>query len=470
MGEVQGGGKVSFREIEAKLFRGLAEVFRRSLAEVLKELDEALYETRDGKRYVVKDRRSREVDTLFGTVRIERRYYLDRESGEYVALLDKELGLGGGSRLSPGLEQAVVFQGVNGPSYRMAVEGLAAVYGYAPVSHETMRRRVQATGELIADEERRCQEEGDGVRRVPVLIIEADGLHAHLQRPRGSAEQRIVTVHEGWEKRSPGSGEYVLKKRSYCVVRDGDDAWDEVSRHVYGRYDVSGTVVVINGDRASWIREGVGWFSDAAAALYQFDRFHIERDLKRVLRERPGLAQAALESYRGGRAQEVPAVLREAEAAEPDRKKAKEIRALLDDLSRDPDALRDYRVRLREAGYRIDGLRGLGAAESNMDRFANRVKKRGQSWSRRGLHGMLNALAKRFEGGLPGYVQRLSSMQPLVRPGELRRSAGRIVSAIVADSIGVIRGHLPATELGRNASAGLSHSFLRLTRPAVSHL
>ncbi|MEW6725245.1 MAG: UPF0236 family transposase-like protein, partial [Bacillota bacterium] len=56
-----------------------------------------------------------------------------------------------------------------------------------------------------------------------------------------------------------------------------------------------------------------------------------------------------------------------------------------EDLMTMPEACRDYRVRLQEMGISAEGMRGLGAAESNMDRFANRVKKRGQSWGRRGL-------------------------------------------------------------------------------------
>ncbi|MDR9786489.1 MAG: UPF0236 family protein [Peptococcaceae bacterium MAG4] len=35
---------------------------------------------------------------------------------------------------------------------------------------------------------------------------------------------------------------------------------------------------------------------------------------------------------------------------------------------------------------------GMGAAESNMDRFANRVKKRGQSWRRYGLQAIFQLL------------------------------------------------------------------------------
>ncbi len=41
-------------------------------------------------------------------------------------------------------------------------------------------------------------------------------------------------------------------------------------------------MVVINGDRASWIRAGVDYFPKA---IYQVDRFHVKRDLRRLLCE-----------------------------------------------------------------------------------------------------------------------------------------------------------------------------------------
>ncbi|HHY37319.1 MAG TPA: hypothetical protein GX507_00040 [Clostridia bacterium] len=36
-----------------------------------------------------------------------------------------------------------------------------------------------------------------------------------------------------------------------------EDFWEEVSRQIYDSYDLSETIVVINGDRARWIRLGV---------------------------------------------------------------------------------------------------------------------------------------------------------------------------------------------------------------------
>ncbi|MDR9786293.1 MAG: UPF0236 family protein [Peptococcaceae bacterium MAG4] len=90
------------------------------------------------------------------------------------------------------------------------------------------------------------------------------------------------------------------------------------------------------------------------------------------------------------------------------------IRALRNDILSDPEVVRDYRARLRENGYNISGLRGMGAAESNMDRFANRVKKRGQSWRRYGLQAIISALGKYYEGLLKPYAQQVARLKEKV--------------------------------------------------------
>jgi hypothetical protein len=40
-----------------------------------------------------------------------------------------------------------------------------------------------------------------------------------------------------------------------------------------------------------------------------------------------------------------------------------------------PEAYTDYRVRLDKMGYDTTRMRGMGAAESNVDRFSNRPLK-----------------------------------------------------------------------------------------------
>src|SRR5690606_7610304 len=101
-----------------------------------------------------------------------------------------------------------------------------------------------------------------GSRKVRVLFLEVDGVSVPLQREgrQRRVEEQLLTVHEGLAPRHSASGEYVLVNKRQFRTRERD-LWKLASRFVYSLYDVDeNTVVVINGDRAEWVRQGVKYF------------------------------------------------------------------------------------------------------------------------------------------------------------------------------------------------------------------
>jgi len=63
--------------------------------------------------------------------------------------------------------------------------------------------------------------------------------------------------------------------------------------------------------------------------------------------------------------------------------------------------LRDYRLEVDG-----DGLRGLGAIEGNVDKLiADRMKKRGMSWTRKGADRMARLISLREMGELDAWVK-----------------------------------------------------------------
>lgn len=111
-------GKINLKEIERSLFNRLQELFREMLVEILQELDKFLMENRDKKRYENKDFRECGLESMFGSVRFKRRYYYDKEVGDYTFLLDEVLEFEGNRPISPFLEEVAVSWAVKGPSYR----------------------------------------------------------------------------------------------------------------------------------------------------------------------------------------------------------------------------------------------------------------------------------------------------------------------------------------------------------------
>ena len=88
-----------------------------------------------------------------------------------------------------------------------------------------------------------------------------------------------------------------------------------------------------------------------------------------------------------------------------DSDKAKEIMRLRGYLMENCYGLRDYRLV-------VDGLRGLGAIEGNVDKLiADRMKKRGMSWTKRGADRMARLISLRERGNLNSWVKYQSKAQ-----------------------------------------------------------
>jgi len=350
----------SFKDLELEIFRKVQATFIEVMQEVLKGLDELVFEMRNKGRYIVKGIRKGNISTLFGDIEYCRRYYFDKETGRYIHLLDEALGLDR-ARISPGLAIAAVIQAVIGPSYRAARDGLKQFFGHQVVSHEAIRQLILRLGEFLEKEEAGKREEPDGKRRVPVLFVEADGYWVSMQKQK-SREVWMMVSHEGWQPRSPGSEEYELVKKSHYLEADGksEDFWDNASRHLYGLYDIDeNTLVVINGDRARWIRKGIEYFPKA---IYQVDRYHLKRELRDLLRN-TGQLKEGLNAVDRSDVEALIDILKRVrgEAQEPDR--IEKINDLLASIYQMPEAFRDYRVRLQEMGYDTRGMRGMGATE-----------------------------------------------------------------------------------------------------------
>lgn len=201
--------------------------------------------------------------------------------------------------------------------------------------------------------------------------------------------------------------------------------------------------------------------------LYQWDRFHVAKELREKLRNQPDRLRGALRAFDESDTTRLLAELAQAEAQERNPRLKKDIRAFKKAVLADPDAVRDYRVRLQEMGYSVQGLRGMGAAESNMDRFANRVKKRGQSWGRRGLDALMAALGKHLEGRLRPYAQQVAQLREFAHRPVWKQGSAGLARHVMDEVYRPRQGLLPATRMGRQRSSGLNHFLNRLSRPAI---
>lgn len=307
----------------------------------------------------------------------------------------------------------------------------------------------------------------EGKREVEALFIEVDGFGARLQRvkkgEKRSKEVKLAVIHEGWTHRQ-GQGkkkDYRLVNPQYIVVtKESKDFWEEVRGYLQSKYkDIDSILVIINGDGAPWIREGANYFGKG---LYQYDRFHVARALREALREHPEVLKDAQRALRANDTGQLLCIVVKAWKNAPQGEQRDKLGELRDKLVENQEFIRDYRLRLKEAGYRVNpAWRGMGAAESNVNKFKNRTAKRGRAWSMRGLQAILTMLSKLYEEDLSAQLSRHLIDKEEWILDRIKAGAGHIVKNIPTKYLAP-RGGFPAIQYG---TAGYAALFKEILRP-----
>ena|SRR5690625_2169101 len=93
----------TLKEVEQNLFQELQNVYQNILVSILQELDEWLMNNRDFERFENREKQERTIGTMFGSITINRRRYVER-----VVLLDQYLQFNGSDTLSPFLTEMAV--------------------------------------------------------------------------------------------------------------------------------------------------------------------------------------------------------------------------------------------------------------------------------------------------------------------------------------------------------------------------
>ncbi len=273
-----------FKELEKGLLQLAFALVRQWMVAVLESLDQELAATREPSLELIRSD-VRTLEIVGGPIQFSRRYYRDRATGQYRYLLDEALGLEGRQRRSPLVEQMAIELATKFP-YR-EVERFLREYLFTRVSHQTAHARVQEAGHAREEEQAAMQAAMEATGELPppegrvveYLFLEADGLSIALQREgERRTELKLGIVHEGWEEDPPGSGRYrLMEKQVFGGLGESRTFWASASLALHQRYALEKVgQIILNGDGARWIQEGVELFPHAH---YQLDRFHLRRHL-----------------------------------------------------------------------------------------------------------------------------------------------------------------------------------------------
>jgi Uncharacterised protein family (UPF0236) len=363
-----------FEQLEHDVFAVVCRAGCESLSAALSEFDASLDVPR---RWRSRGLRDRVLATRLGPLHIRRRLFFD-EQGHNRYPLDERLGLTSGARVSPALERALVSLS-SSVSFREAAAIVSDLTG-SDISHATAHSLVRRAGERIAAEQRQAASDlhdlgldPGGTRGADPLLVEADGTVVAWQGERTRKGEVRLAVFTG--------GRVGGRTVSYASVEGASAFWRAASSQCAGAFDITSVrACVLSGDGANWIRGGLDVLPNARFLL---DPFHIQLALRDATGSHPVASRLSAVLYAEG----LPVVEQ----------------ALEDLASREPERAEGIERVLGYLRANSDGLwrstPSLGMIEGHIDKtLANRMKKRGRRWSRRGADAMARVIAAQRSG------------------------------------------------------------------------
>ncbi len=381
----------------------------------LRAMDERLFHERPH-GWKVERFCQRKILTRFGKITVTRRLYLD-EKGEYRFLLDEELNWRRKQEATVSLTEALV-DSATYLSFRK-VSREAAKYSAGVLSATTIHRILQRVTQDAINREKAewesCFERGvlspSGEKKAPALYVEADGVWIHLQREGREGgkqkhyELKSAIAYEGWELLPQKDERYrLVNKRVYCSAGSasagGIPFWDGASLLWHRHWDLGYVeLIVLGGDDAGWINSGV---DELPYCVRQMDGFHLARSCRRGWKKGKDLYDA----IRLGTVRQFLGDFQPRSGKTAGKEREHVLKCLdkgLDWRKKVKDMALDWEI--------LEGARGLGTMESNEDKlFADRMKKRGLSWTILGAHRMGKAIELAFNEELAHWCGRKPSV------------------------------------------------------------
>lgn len=260
-------------EFILKTKKMLDEVGVEITAKALETVDNLMKDNKERKRdWNVKSKKSKKsLATIFGEVKYERTYYVNKLTGEYKYLSDEAVGIEANDRMDILLESMLIEEAIDSP-YRK--------------SGEKISQNVELTGQTVMNAIRKLESVPNRATpkqvvdtKAQILYIEADEDHVSLQSGK-CIEPRLVYVHEGKKKVSKDRFELINPRYFSGVYKESADLWLEVADYIDETY-TSGSVekIYLSGDGASWIKQGKEWIK---GSIYVLDRFHLSKYIKKA--------------------------------------------------------------------------------------------------------------------------------------------------------------------------------------------
>ena len=210
------------------------------------------------------------VTSIFGDIDFKRRYYLDKQTGKRVYLLDEYFKIAPKERLLENAETRLIEEAIE-TNYEKA--GKTVAYK-TEISKQTVMNKISEL-KINVDELKVLNK-----KVVDTIYCIADEDHVHLQKG-GIEEPRLIVVYDSILK--DGKRTKLCNKKHFGGVYTGriDDLWEEVLTYLENTYDLEKVKnIYILGDGANWIKTGLEWLPRSINVL---DKFHLMKAVNGIV-------------------------------------------------------------------------------------------------------------------------------------------------------------------------------------------
>ncbi|MCM1303399.1 MAG: ISLre2 family transposase [Butyrivibrio sp.] len=409
--------RVTFKELEQKIFSYVCEIAVEMTRIILEDYDKELHANRERSRYRDKGKRGTTIKTVYGNVTYARHVYqtMDEEGHKaFVYLLDEAVCMDKIGQISTNLAEKIASCVTENP-YRVTADIISSTSGQR-ISHGGAWKLVQKLGERVSEEEeiqvkQMNADELGGNKEIKVLFEEMDGVWLRLQgkdhRSIARQEMKVATIYEGWEKDERRSRLY--GKRVIAGMEKSNEFHEKREAQIRSIYNADEIEYrVLNGDGGSWIRDPY-----EPDTIFQLDRFHIRQEIKRKLNRDKEAMKAVEELFEAEKMDEMLEYIRiYADSVETDDEKdtrTKKARELYQYLNNNKEGLMPYQKRNIRLPEPPEGMRygNMGVQENqNCTVITARMKGNRKRWSVRGANNMAKLLYRKENQELAQTVNR----------------------------------------------------------------
>ena len=409
---------VTFKELEKKIFAYVCETAVEMTQIILEDYDKELHAERERSRYRDKGTRTTTIKTVYGDVTYERHVYqtTDEEGHKaFVYLLDEAVHMDKIGLISTNLAEKIADCVTQNP-YRVTADIISHTSGQT-ISHGGAWKLVQKLGERVSSEEEQQvkqmnADEMEGNREIRVLFEEMDGVWLRMQgkdhKTIAKQEMKVATMYEGWEKES-GSRSRLCGKRVMAGMeksREFHEKREAQIRSIYNADEIE--YRILNGDGGSWIKDPY-----EPDTIFQLDRFHIRREIKRKMNSDREASKAVEELFEAEKMDEMLEYIRiYADSVETEDEKdtrSEKAMELYKYLYNNREGLMPYRKRNINLPKLSDGMRygNMGVQENqNCTVITMRMKGNRKRWSESGANNMAKLLYRKENKELAQTVNR----------------------------------------------------------------